>query len=107
MPPLGPALRETPCVTTSSISPGTATRASVLAVGENRLRSLLLYPEERVFHRDWERAVASFVGAFRHSVADEVHDQRAVELVGELSLASGRFGSCGPGRTSGCSRADR
>lgn len=62
-----------------------------LRVGENRLRSLLLDPEEQVFHRDWEGAVASFVGAFRHSVADEVHDQRVVELVGELSLASGRF----------------
>lgn len=62
-----------------------------LRVGENRLRSLLLDAEERVFHRDWEGAVASFVGAFRHSVADEVHDQRVVELVGELSLASGRF----------------
>ncbi|WP_258374515.1 MULTISPECIES: helix-turn-helix transcriptional regulator [unclassified Curtobacterium] len=62
-----------------------------LRVGENRLRSLLLDPEERVFHRDWERAVASFVGAFRHSVADDVRDQRVVELVGELSLSSGRF----------------
>lgn len=62
-----------------------------LRVGENRLRSLLLDPEERAFHRDWERAVAGFVGAFRRSVADDVQDQRVVELVGELSLASGRF----------------
>jgi transcriptional regulator with XRE-family HTH domain len=62
-----------------------------LRVGENRLRSLLLDPEERAFHRDWERAVATFIGAFRHSVGDDVHDQRVVELVGELSLASGRF----------------
>jgi transcriptional regulator with XRE-family HTH domain len=62
-----------------------------LRVGENRLRSLLLDPEERAFHRDWERAVAQFIGAFRRSVADDVQDQRVVELVGELSLASGRF----------------
>ncbi|PYY38833.1 helix-turn-helix transcriptional regulator [Curtobacterium sp. MCPF17_046] len=62
-----------------------------LRVGANRLRSLLLDPEERAFHRDWDRAVAQFVGAFRRSVADDVQDQRVVELVGELSLASGRF----------------
>jgi transcriptional regulator with XRE-family HTH domain len=62
-----------------------------LAVGQNRLRSLLLDPEERAFHHDWERAVAEFVGAFRRSIDDEVDDPRVVQLVGELSLASGRF----------------
>jgi transcriptional regulator with XRE-family HTH domain len=62
-----------------------------LAVGQNRLRSLLLDPEERAFHRDWERSVAEFVGAFRRSVGDEVDDPRVVQLVGELSIASGRF----------------
>ncbi|WP_432570826.1 helix-turn-helix domain-containing protein [Kineococcus sp. SYSU DK005] len=85
-----------------------------LRVGENRLRSLFLDPAERDFHRDWEAATAEFVGAFRHSigvagatatidaaigpVADgaqdasgAAHDARIVELVGELSLASGRF----------------
>ncbi|WP_432519144.1 helix-turn-helix domain-containing protein [Kineococcus sp. SYSU DK006] len=81
-----------------------------LRVGENRLRSLFLDPAERDFHRDWEAATAEFVGAFRHSVGvspsgsateptDEgahdstsaVQDLRVVALVGELSLASGRF----------------
>ena len=62
-----------------------------LTVGANRLRSLLLDPEERAFHRDWERSVAGFVGAFRRSIGDDVDDPRVVQLVGELSLASGRF----------------
>lgn len=62
-----------------------------LRPGENRLRSLLLDPEERAFHADWDAAVAGFVAAFRQSVGDDVDDPRAVELVGELSLASGRF----------------
>jgi transcriptional regulator with XRE-family HTH domain len=62
-----------------------------LRPGENRLRSLLLDPEERVFHADWEAATAEFVGAFRGSVGDSVDDPRVVELVGELSLASARF----------------
>lgn len=62
-----------------------------LVVGENRLRSLLLDPEERSFHRDWEAAVESFVGVARRSLGHDASDPRAVELVGELSLASARF----------------
>ncbi len=62
-----------------------------LRPGENRLRSLMLDPEEREFHRDWEAATAAFVGAFRNSIGDESDDARVVELVGELSVASGRF----------------
>lgn len=62
-----------------------------LRPGENRLRSLMLDPEERSFHRDWEAATASFVGSFRNSIGDASDDARVVELVGELSVASGRF----------------
>ena len=62
-----------------------------LRPGGNRLRSLLLDPEEREFHADWEAATAEFVGAFRGSVGDSADDPRVVELVGELSLASARF----------------
>ncbi|WP_423920941.1 helix-turn-helix transcriptional regulator [Frigoribacterium sp. 2-23] len=62
-----------------------------LVPGENRLRSLMLDPEEREFHDDWEQATVDMVAAFRNSVGDAVSDPRAVELVGELSLASGRF----------------
>ena len=62
-----------------------------LRPGENRLRSLLLDPDERGFHSDWEAATADFVGSFRRSVDDAADDPRVVELVGELSLASARF----------------
>jgi len=64
-----------------------------LAPGQNRLWSLLLDPEEREFHDDWDTAVSGFVAAFRSSVGDDVADPRTVELVGELSLASARFRS--------------
>lgn len=62
-----------------------------LAPGNNRLRSLLLDPEEREFHMHWERSVSAFIALFRHSIADDVNDPRAIELVGEFSLASARF----------------
>jgi transcriptional regulator with XRE-family HTH domain len=62
-----------------------------LCPGRNRLRSLLLDPEERHFQHDWEAAVVDSVAAFRRSVDDSVSDRRAVELVGELSVASSRF----------------
>lgn len=61
-----------------------------LVPGRNRLRSLLLDPEEREFHTDWEDAVVSFVAAARRTIGDDT-DRRAVELVGELSIASARF----------------
>ena len=62
-----------------------------LQPGQNRLRSLLLDPEEQEFHADWARATEGFIAAFRKSVGDEVDDPRIVELVGELALASERF----------------
>jgi transcriptional regulator with XRE-family HTH domain len=62
-----------------------------LAPGNNRLLSLLLDPEEREFQVDWEEAVEAFVALFRLSIADHPNDARAVELVGELSIASARF----------------
>jgi transcriptional regulator with XRE-family HTH domain len=62
-----------------------------LRPGENRLRSLLLDPEEREFQGDWEASAAGFVASFRSSVGDAVDDPRVVELVGELSLASAQF----------------
>ena len=62
-----------------------------LRPSENRLRSLMLDPEEREFHADWPTATAEFVAAFRKSVGEDTDDPRVVELVGELSLASARF----------------
>ncbi|WP_454048697.1 helix-turn-helix domain-containing protein [Cellulomonas sp. Marseille-Q8402] len=64
-----------------------------LAPGHNRLRSVVLDPEEREFHDDWDTAVVDTVAAFRHTLGDDISAPRAVELVGELSLASARFRS--------------
>lgn len=64
-----------------------------LVPGQNRLRSLLLDEEERAFQDDWENAIVEAIAAFRHVVGDDITDARAVELVGELSMASARFRS--------------
>ncbi|SEG89625.1 Helix-turn-helix domain-containing protein [Actinacidiphila yanglinensis] len=62
-----------------------------LRPGENRLRSLLLDPEERAFHQDWARATADFVATLRTTIGDDTDNPRFVELVGELALSSQRF----------------
>ncbi|MGU3411268.1 helix-turn-helix transcriptional regulator [Microbacterium sp. M1A1_1b] len=62
-----------------------------LVPGHNRLRDLLLDPEERAFHDDWDTAAADSVASFRSTVGDDISDARVVELVGELSLSSARF----------------
>ncbi|MET4783267.1 helix-turn-helix transcriptional regulator [Glaciihabitans sp. UYNi722] len=62
-----------------------------LRPGENRLRSLLLDPEEQAFQKDWAASSAGFIAAFRESIGDDINDPRFIELVGELSLSSGRF----------------
>lgn len=64
-----------------------------LVPGQNRLWSLVLDREERQFHEDWATAVGEAVAAFRSAIGDDVTDPRAIELVGELSLASARFRS--------------
>ncbi|WP_415853028.1 helix-turn-helix transcriptional regulator, partial [Streptomyces albus] len=62
-----------------------------LRPGHNRLRSLLLDPEEQSFHQDWPKATADFVAALRTTIGDDTDNPRFVELVGELALASQRF----------------
>jgi len=62
-----------------------------LRPGHNRLRSLLLDPEEQAFQRDWSAATAGMVAALRANIADDVDDARFVELVGELAISSERF----------------
>ncbi len=64
-----------------------------LTPGQNRMKSLLLDREERAFHENWESAVVESVGSLRRAVGEDVTDARAVELVGELSLAGARFRS--------------
>ncbi len=60
-------------------------------VGENRLRSVFLDPAEQALHVDWKRTGPQFVAAFRNRLGSDTDDPRAVQLVGELSLASEEF----------------
>jgi hypothetical protein len=60
-------------------------------VGENRLRSIFLDPAERALNPDWERLLPRLVAGFRNRIGADVDDPRAVQLVGELSLASEEF----------------
>ncbi|HZC26365.1 MAG TPA: helix-turn-helix transcriptional regulator [Actinopolymorphaceae bacterium] len=60
-------------------------------VGENRLRSIFLDPAERALHPDWEQTTVALVAGFRESLGGNIDDPRAVDIVGELSLASERF----------------
>jgi hypothetical protein len=60
-------------------------------VGENRLRSVFLDPAEQALHPDWEQTAPRLVAGFRNRVGADVDDPRAVQLVGELSLASEDF----------------
>ena len=62
-----------------------------LQPGCNRLRSLLLDPEEQAFQQDWTRSSEGFIAAFRKSIGDDIDNPRFVELVGELALSSERF----------------
>jgi transcriptional regulator with XRE-family HTH domain len=62
-----------------------------LQPGYNRLRSLMLDPEEQAFQQDWTRSAEGFIAAFRKSIGDEIDNPRFVELVGELALSSERF----------------
>jgi transcriptional regulator with XRE-family HTH domain len=59
--------------------------------GENRLRTMFLDESERDLYPEWEQAIAGMVAAFRTSLGTDVDDPRAVQLVGELSLASEPF----------------
>jgi transcriptional regulator with XRE-family HTH domain len=62
-----------------------------LRPGYNRLRSLLLDPEEQAFQENWTRSAEGFIAAFRKLVGDDIDNPRFVELVGELAMASERF----------------
>jgi transcriptional regulator with XRE-family HTH domain len=62
-----------------------------LSVGGNQLLDLFLDPAERALHLDWDGTTECYVASLRKSVGADTDDQRLVELVGELSLASPRF----------------
>lgn len=63
-----------------------------LVAGSNRLRDVFLDLAERDLYPDWETATIDLVAGFRHSVGTDTDDPRLIDLVGELSLASPRFG---------------
>jgi transcriptional regulator with XRE-family HTH domain len=62
-----------------------------LAVGGNQLLDLFLDPAERALHLDWDGTTECYVSSLRKSVGADTDDQRLIELVGELSVASPRF----------------
>jgi len=62
-----------------------------IRVGENRLRAIFLDPSEQALHTDWKRWSDECVAALRKQLGSDTEDPRAVQLVGELSLASEAF----------------
>ena len=62
-----------------------------LVVGGNRLRDVFLDEAEQAMFPDVERAMAHLLAGFRTSVGTDPDEQRVVELVGELSIASPAF----------------
>jgi transcriptional regulator with XRE-family HTH domain len=62
-----------------------------LRPGQNRLRSLMLDPEEQALQQDWTKSAASFIATLRTTIGDDIDNPRFVELVGELALSSQRF----------------
>jgi hypothetical protein len=62
-----------------------------LVAGRNQLLDVFLDPAERALHLDWAGTTDCYVSSLRQSVGTDTEDQRFIELVGELSLASPRF----------------
>jgi len=62
-----------------------------LSVGGNQLLDLFLDPAERALHLYWDGTTKCYVSSLRQSVGTDTDDQRFIELIGELSVASPRF----------------
>jgi transcriptional regulator with XRE-family HTH domain len=62
-----------------------------LSVGGNQLLDLFLDPAERALHLDWDGTTKCYVASLRQTVGTDTDDQRFIELIGELSVASPRF----------------
>ena len=73
---------------TNALAPALSPR---LSVGRNQLLDVFLHPGEKSLHGDWDGTLQCYVSSLRRSVGPDVGDQRFIELVGELSLASPRF----------------
>ncbi|MFC4005417.1 helix-turn-helix transcriptional regulator [Prauserella oleivorans] len=72
-------------------NPAAAALSPRLVVGNNRLRDVFLDPAEQALYPAWDEVTARLVAGFRSSVGVAVEDQRFVDLVGSLSIASPRF----------------
>lgn len=72
-------------------NPSAAALSPRLVVGNNRLHDVFLDPAEQALYPAWDEVTARLVAGFRSSVGVDVHDQRFVDLVGSLSIASRRF----------------
>lgn len=86
-----PAFAEGRYLDVLAANPLAAAVSPRLSAGNNRLRDVFLDEAEQDLFEDWERAAAALVAGFRRSLGRSVDDPRAVELVGELSLASSWF----------------
>jgi transcriptional regulator with XRE-family HTH domain len=64
-----------------------------LSVGRNQLLDVFLDPAEQSLHLDWDGTTECYVASLRQSVGTDTDDHRFIELIGELSLASPRFGA--------------
>jgi transcriptional regulator with XRE-family HTH domain len=62
-----------------------------LSAGGNQLLDVFLDPAERSLHLDWDGTTECYATSLRQSVGTDTDDQRFIELIGELSLASPRF----------------
>jgi transcriptional regulator with XRE-family HTH domain len=68
----------------------TALSPSITA-GANRLRSVLLDPEEQALLPDWERAVGGMIASFRTSIGPGRPDPATARLIEELTRGSELF----------------
>jgi transcriptional regulator with XRE-family HTH domain len=62
-----------------------------LVAGKNQLLDLFLDPAEQALHLDLDGTLRCYVSSLRQAVGPDSDDQRLIELVGELSVASPRF----------------
>lgn len=62
-----------------------------LSVGHNQLLDVFLDPAEHTLHLDWDGTTRCYVASLRLAVGVDTDDQRFIELIGELCLASPRF----------------
>ncbi|MFI5843181.1 helix-turn-helix domain-containing protein [Catenuloplanes sp. NPDC051500] len=86
-----PAFVEGRCMDVLVANPLATALSPRLAPGGNRIRDVLLDPAEQALLPYWEEAAVTLVAHLREAIGTDVDDARAVELVGEMSLASPLF----------------